>query len=319
MAIELAPILLFVYNRPDQTRKTLEALADNSLADQSQLFIYADGPKRGTDTAGLQKIEGVRNVIAERQWCKHVTIIKANSNKGLANSIIDGVTEKINEYGKVIVLEDDLVTSKGFIKFMNDALDKYQSDEKVMQVSGHQFPLNIPPNHSSFFLPLTTSWGWATWKRAWDHFDSDAKGYEILKKNRSLAQRFDLNSVYPYSKMLVSQMEGKDIDSWAIRWYWAVFKENGISLFPDKSLVQNIGFGILATHTSGSDAFLISDFDKSYFISDLPKQPKIEEKNFYSLKQALYKSFYKSSSSILVKAKIGIKMGLIFLKFTLRN
>ena len=203
----LAPIVLFVYNRPWHAEQTLNALMKNELADQSVLYIFADGPKDNATEDQLNKIKEVRQVIRSKRWCKEIHIIESDKNKGLANSVIDGVTKIVNKYGKIIVLEDDLVTAKGFLHFMNNALDKYEEEEKVMEVSGFNFPLKIAHKNSAHFLLFASSWGWATWKRAWVQFDAQASGYEQLKVDKVLENKFNLNQSYPYSVMLFDQME----------------------------------------------------------------------------------------------------------------
>ncbi len=288
--MHLAPIVLFVYNRPWHTEQTLRALQQNDLANESALCIYADGPKQNASNEELRKIEEVRKLIRKELWCREVQIIESGINKGLADSVIDGVTEIVNRYGKIIVLEDDLVTAKGFLKYMNTALEKFENADQVMQVSGYIFPLQIKARSDSFFLPMATSWGWATWKRAWAFFDPMAKGYEKLKSDSILASQFDLNDAYSYSSMLISQMEEKKISSWAIRWWWGIFNKNGLTLFPDASLVKNIGFGSEGTHTRGADPFLLTAFNSNYFISNFPTQLKINKEIFKRITSYLMKS-----------------------------
>ena len=247
---ELAPIVLFCYNRPEHTRQTLQALSENILADKSRLYIFCDGPKPEADENQFRKIKEVQEIAKSKNWCSEVEVIQQQSNKGLANSVIEGVTQIVNQYGKVIVLEDDLITSKYFLEYMNTALEKYKEEMKVMQVSGHQFPVKQwKKKQEALFLPFTTSWGWATWKRAWDCFDINATGYLILKNDLRLRKKFDLNTNGFFSGMLFRQIESSEIDSWAIRWWWTVFSKNGLVLFPSISLISNIGFGEEATHT----------------------------------------------------------------------
>lgn len=247
---KLAPIALFVYNRPQHTLQTLEALAANSLAKDSVLYVFADGAKASATEEDKQRIEQTRQVVQSKQWCKEVIVKTQTTNQGLANSIINGVSELLKTNDSVIVLEDDLVTATGFLAYMNEGLIRYANHEKVMQVSGYNFPLQQKGKNESYFLPLTTSWGWGTWARAWKKFDLMATGYQELKTNSQLQYQFNLNGSYPYANMLFAQMEEKTIDSWAIRWWWSVFKEKGITLYPDYSLIANMGVGKEATHTS---------------------------------------------------------------------
>jgi hypothetical protein len=250
--MELAPIVLFAYKRPEHTLRTLEALSRCKEAQQSTLCIYSDGPKNEAD---MVKVEETRQIIRMKKWCQNVYIYEAKENMGLANSVIKGVTEIVNKYKKIIVLEDDLLVDDTFIFFMNQALSKYEETNQVLQISGYMFPIEKSIEEESFFIPIATSWGWATWKRAWDKFDVEATGYEILNEKVSMAYKFDLNGSYPYSKMLYNQMSGK-IDSWAIRWYWSFFKNHGLCLYPKKSLVNNIGMDGSGTHCHKDDYFM---------------------------------------------------------------
>ena len=234
----LAPIALFVYNRPKHTRQTIEALLLNSQAKHSDLYIFSDAPKNETAKAA---VEEVRGYVRQVSGFNKVNIIERASNWGLANSVIDGVSRLCEEFGKVIVLEDDLVVSPYFLEYMNEGLARYEHDIKVMQIAGYMFLVNINIEDDALFMPLTTSWGWATWKRAWQHFDPNAKGYELLLKNSDLKRSFDLDDKYPYFKMLESQKKNK-VDSWAIRWYLSVFMLKGLVLYPKLSLVENFGF-----------------------------------------------------------------------------
>ncbi|GAB4333185.1 MAG: hypothetical protein OHK0038_09220 [Flammeovirgaceae bacterium] len=237
--MNLAPIALFVFNRPEHTLKTLEALADNSLAQESVLYIFADGAKALASSALKQKILEVRKVIRLKKWCKEVHIIERQENWGLAGSVIAGVSKLVNLYGKVIVLEDDVITSKGFLKYMNDALDFYENKEQVMHISGYMMPVSqlLP---STFFLQLATCWGWATWKRAWQHFNPDAQyHYNKLISDNQL-NKFNLEGNYEFSKQLIGNIN-KSINTWAIKWYASIFEKNGLALHPYPSLTQNIG------------------------------------------------------------------------------
>ncbi|MFN5854764.1 MAG: glycosyltransferase, partial [Pseudanabaenaceae cyanobacterium] len=270
MMMKLAPIAFFAYKRPEHTRKSLESLARNHGAEASELFIFCDGIKKSEDRAAIQQ---VREVIRSQQWCGRVHIIEREQNMGLAKSVIQGVTDLCNQYGKVIVLEDDLVLSPFFLEYMNQALDTYVADSQVVQISGHMFPVEFPPSQMDcVFLPFTTSWGWATWQRSWQHFDPDMRGYAELKSNSRKQHKFNLNGSYNYFSMLELQINGK-IDSWAIRWYLSTFMLDGLTLFPKKSLVTNIGFDGSGTHCSDSLSF-DSEVTQSRILS-MPKSTQL--------------------------------------------
>lgn len=263
-----APIVLFVYNRPDHTKRTLESLEKNFLSKESELYIYSDGPKKGVSKEQIEKIFETRKMAKERRWCGGVHIIERKENMGLANSVIAGVTEIINKFGRIIVLEDDLLLSKYFLKYMNDALNRYENEDCVMQISGYMFPVEIYTKYDALFLPFTNSWGWATWRRSWNLLDRDSKGLDILRKSPIMRKRFDLDNSYPFFKMLLNQKAGR-VDSWGIRFYLSVFLNNGLVLYPKKSLVINNGFDRSGTHgifgilqAKIDDNFKIKKYDK---------------------------------------------------------
>lgn len=249
---QLAPIILFVYNRPWHTKQTLEALMQNELADQSTLYIFSDGPKENASEEDINKIQAVREIARTRKWCSEVHIIESGKNKGLANSVIDGVRTVINESGKVIVLEDDIVSSEQFLTFLNGALQEYEQNENVFGVSGFTYPghREITGTH---FLPIACSWGWATWKTRWDKVIFDAELLERKITAAGLKEKFDFGN-YPFFKMLQDQVTGK-VNSWAIRFYASMFLNKACYVYPAKSLVKNIGFDEHGSHTKGPDNF----------------------------------------------------------------
>ncbi len=248
----LAPIILFVYNRPWHTEETLESLMKNELADQSTLYIYCDGPKKNAAEEDFKNIKGVNAVIRKKNWCKEVIIIERDTNLGLANSVIKGVSEVIERHGKVIVLEDDIVTGKFFLKYMNESLVVYHSEEKVFGISGYKYPSKNSIKKSTYFLPISSSWSFATWKNRWDKVNFD--GAELLRiiESKNLINNIDFGGIL-FFKMLQDQINGKN-DSWAIRYYISMFLENAFFLYPKKSLIKNIGFDNSGVHC-GTDHY----------------------------------------------------------------
>jgi hypothetical protein len=246
----LAPISLFVYSRPDHAAQALATLRLNPPAAGSELFIFSDGPR---DAAAAPLVEATRAAIRNVPGFAKVNVIERERNLGLANSIADGVTQLCERFGRVIVVEDDLRLSPHFLGFMNAALDSYRGNERVMQVSGYMFPVTLPADVESLFLPFTTSWGWATWQRAWRHFDPAMRGYDALKADAAAQHRFNLDGAIDYVSMLDNQRAGR-IDSWAIRWYLSVFQRNGLVLYPAHSLVGNFGFDGSGVHSGRNTA-----------------------------------------------------------------
>lgn len=227
-----SPIALFVYNRPGHTRRTVEALQMNEGAPESDLFIYSDGPRPGQE----EKVAQVRAYLKTVAGFKSITIVERDRNWGLADSIIAGVSEVIENRGRVIVLEDDLITTRYFLRFMNDALDVYTDAKNVYAVTGYMFPIGSREKRS-VLLPYISTWGWATWRDRWAAFENEIGSQSIILRNKWIAQRFNLAD-YDY----VSMLNISAARSWGIRWYYTVFIRNGLSVFPTVSLVRNIGF-----------------------------------------------------------------------------
>jgi hypothetical protein len=270
----LAPIVLFVYNRPWHTEQTLNALAENPLANQSLLYIYADGPKDDAPAETLERIKKTRALIKKKSWCLETVIFETGTNKGLANSIIDGVTQVVNKHGKIIVLEDDLVTHPFFLTYMNEYLDMFEHDEKVISLHGFMYPVKREIK-SPFFLKGADCWGWATWKRGWDLFERDGK---LLLDNilqRKLTKEFNFNNSYNFASLLKAQIEG-EVDSWAIRWYASAFLSDKLTLYPPVSLIQNIGRDGSGTHKD-NDNMVSNTFNFKSF--EIRAVNVIEDKN----------------------------------------
>lgn len=243
----LAPVAVFAYARPDHLQRTLEHLSANAGFSDSPVTVFVDGPRNP------QKSEAVASVIeiAKRKLGSDADIRTSAENLGLARSITRGVANLLKINGRVIVVEDDLETAPSFLCYMNAALDRYEADEKIFQVSGYMF--NVPEFEKldeAMVLPLMSTWGWATWERAWKHYDPSAAGWQRLRHDRELRRRFNLNGAYPYSRMIERQARGLT-DSWGIRWYWSVFQAGGQGVFPPQSLVRNIGQDGSGTHGRG--------------------------------------------------------------------
>lgn len=248
--MSLAPIALFVYNRPSHVHQTIQALQKNDLAKGSNLFIFSDAP-RSQDA--VTRVDEVRTYVREVGGFKSVQIIERTQNYGLARSIIDGVTTIVNKYGRIIVLEDDLVTSPYFLTYMNEALERYADDDRVVSIHGYVYPVK-QPFREAFFLPGADCWGWATWSRGWACFNSDGQFLLDELKRRKLIRAFDYNGAYPFSKMLEGQIKGTN-DSWAVRWYASAFLEDKLTLYPGRSLVQNIGFDGSGKHCDATEVW----------------------------------------------------------------
>jgi hypothetical protein len=238
------PIALFSYNRPKHIGLALESLVRCSRFNECGLHIYCDGPKDPTQHSA---VEASREVVREWQRRLGCEMIERRENLGLAGSIVSGVSDLCAEYGRVIVLEDDLVVAPDFLDYMLQALDKYRDRSEVYQISGYMFPVVHPPKPDAFLLPLTTTWGWATWDRAWRIFDWSAPGHTCAFGDPMIRRAFDLDDSYPYTELLRQRLSGQN-DSWGILWWWSVFQAGGMVLHPRQSLVWVGGFDGSGTH-----------------------------------------------------------------------
>ncbi len=248
----LAPVCLFVYVRINETQKTVEALKSNFLASESELFIFSDGGRTEED---VKKVKQMREYLSTIDGFKSVNITESKVNKGLANSVIDGVTSVLNKYGKVIVMEDDLISTPDFLNFLNQSLDYYENNPKVFNISGYSFDLPTLINYGKDFYTgyRASSWGWGTWKDRWDKIEWSVEKYKYvlmspLKKIKFMRGGSDM----PH--MLWRQMNGK-IDSWAIRWCYHQFKNDLLTVFPSKTKIVCIGIGADATNTKKTKRF----------------------------------------------------------------
>lgn len=248
-----APICLFTYNRLEETKKTVKALQDNFLAKESDLYIYSDGPKNESD---LDKVLQVRSFLKSIEGFKSIVLIKSETNKGLANSIISGVSEVIKIHKKVIVLEDDLITSPNFLNFMNQSVLYYVNDPKVFSISGYTMNLKGLDvlDEDFYFGCRASSWGWATWRDRWESIDWKVSSYKNFSSNKEEVLKFNIGGS-DMTSMLKSQMRG-EIDSWAIRFCFQQYIDNLACVFPKVSKVQSIGFSKEATHTVGATKFI---------------------------------------------------------------
>lgn len=280
---EFAPTGLFVYNRPWHTRQTVEALRANAEAAQTSLHVFSDAPR---NAGASQAVAEVRSYIRSITGFKTVTVIERENNFGLARSIIDGVTRLCEEWGRVIVIEDDMVTSPYFLKFMNEALDLYERDERVISIHGYVYPVKatLP---ETFFLKGADCWGWATWKRGWDLFEPDGQLLLQALKARKLTHRFDFDGAYPYTRMLKDQIKGKN-NSWAIRWHASAFLKDKLTLYPGRSLVLNIG-----TDNSGTHCSTASELAGDIADSPIKVEPISVEQNVFARQQII--KFFKAA------------------------
>ncbi|EMM70364.1 glycosyltransferase family A protein [Leptospira weilii] len=290
--MKLAPIALFVYNRPEHTKRTIDSLSRNDNADQSELFVFCDGPKSNSN---MDKIKEVRSIVKKVAGFKKVFVYEKETNAGLSKSIISGVTELVEKYGEVIVLEDDMVTSKYFLTYLNHGLEYYKNVDRVVSIHAYRLPF-VAETPETYFLRGADCWGWATWKRGWDLFEAD--GRKLLNKliSENLIYEFDMQGSYPYTIMLKDQIAGKN-DSWAIRWYASTFLQNKLTLYPARSLVFNIGLDASGTHCD-----VTNEYDVDLSLSPIRiEKIKIEE----DVKvRNLYRDYFRKLNRASLKDRI---------------
>ena len=291
-----APVLLFTYNRLSHTQRCVEALLKNHLSSESELFIYSDAAK---DIAQQESVKEVRNFIHTIQGFKAITIIERDKNWGLAKNIIDGVTTQVNRYGKVIVLEDDLVVAPFFLQFMNEALETYKYEPRIGHIQACDFTQD-PSLPDTFLIKFTGSWGWATWDRAWKHFNPNGKELLQEMQKRQLTHAFDMNGKYGFTRMLRRQIEGKN-NSWAIRWNASLFLKDILSLNVGRSLVQNEGFDGSGTNCGGGGLYA-----SNLYMQQLPVIPISPVEENLKARQA-YIRYYARTNSFWAKAIRRIK------------
>lgn len=276
----LAPIALFVYNRPDHTRRTISYLQQNFLADESRLYIFCDAAKTDADKA---KVEQVRQLAQDVSGFKSVKVILRNHNLGLAESIISGVTQLVYEYGKVIVFEDDLLSSPYTLQYFNDALTRYANQEQVMHIGAYMYNLHDKTLPETFFYRAATSWGWATWARAWKNFEPDVDKLINQFDNLKIA-RFSIEGKMNFWKQIEQFKAGKN-NSWAIRWYASIFLKNGLTLNPSQSLIQNIGHDGTGVHSNNEDMYHVQMARKQ--VTQFPDVIQENERAYKAIKHFL--------------------------------
>jgi hypothetical protein len=245
---DLAPIALFVYNRAEHTRRTLEALRRNDLASQSDLFVFSDGAKNDAAVVAVRKVRQCFSVVS---GFRSITVIERDRNFGLANSVLAGVTQVCDEFGRLIALEDDILTTPDFLTFMNQALKHYKSEPRVFSVSAFNFALPVPASckfpYDAFCFYRSSSWGWGTWNDRWQRVDWKVSDYQDLQANKGEQEKFQ-RAGEDLLWMLNLQMAGK-IDSWAIRWAYAHYKHDALAVLSLLPRVFNIGDDGSGIHT----------------------------------------------------------------------
>jgi hypothetical protein len=300
-------IVLFVYNRPHHTKEVLKGLKNNNI---SQLYIFSDGSKNERDT---EEVKEVRSLIRDIDWCD-TEIHLSFQNKGLANSITDGVNYMLSKYDRVIVLEDDCLPSPDFVSFMEACFDRYENTEKIMSISGYSLPIRIPKNYKYdiYFSYRPSSWGWGTWRRAWNFFEMDETFLKEFKESRNIRKK-----IARAGDVLISLSEAQlkgEIDSWAVFWSLNIIKREGLCIYSVKPRVKNIGFDGSGVHCHPQTRYetgLIKHCDRNYIF------PDANELNGKILRE--FKRFYTIPYGIKVRTKIKNLLKFLHLFFLLKK
>lgn len=246
-----APVVVFGYNRADMIENLLVSLEKNANVEKMDLYIFLDVPdkKNHRDKRYSEQVINYVSNYKEKSKFKKVKVQIADEHKGLAMAVISGVTKVINKYGKVIVLEDDLVVSNDFLDYMQRGLEFYKYHHKIWSIGGHCFEIKKLEKYEKdvFLLPRVESWGWATWKNRWNKTDWDVSTYSSFKCNLLKRMMFNIGGG-DLSQMLDSQMKNSQFNSWAIRWGYQQFLEGKYTVFPKESRVYNYGNDNRSTH-----------------------------------------------------------------------
>lgn len=290
--MDLAPVAIFCYKRKDHLVRVVESLLLNKEASECRVIFFSDGPR---DSGDLEEIRELRRYLESLSGFKSITLILRDKNIGLAESIISGIDSVFKENDKVIVLEDDIVVSPFFVSYMNRMLKMYEYSEKVASIHGYVYPVagELP---ETFFIRGADCWGWATWKRSWNIFERNGQLLLQKLKDQKLTSKFDFDNSFPFTEMLANQIKGKN-NSWAIRWNASAFLEEMYTLYPYKSLVQNIGFDNTGTHCSEVSYFDVEILSEEF----LPKKIKVGEDR---LAYELFVKYFKSIQPGII-ARVG--------------
>ena len=294
----LAPLALFVFKRPKHTQRVLEALSQCDFAKETDLFVFCDGARHEGES---EVVEKTRSVVREATGFRSVEYVMQSENKGLANSIIQGVSEVMKIYGKAIVLEDDLLPAVPFLRFMNACLSKYENHPKVFSVSGYNHPpdiMSFPQDYTAdvYFSYRNTSWGWACWQDRWESIDWQVSDFTQFIKDRKAVRKFNRGGE-DLTHMLKGQLLGH-FDSWSIRFSYAQSRQDAYSVYPVKSYIHNIGFDGTGTHTGFRDDF--NDLSQALERFTLPDEVWLDD-TLVDLFRKVY------DYSVMHKVKIKVK------------
>jgi hypothetical protein len=267
-AVRTAPVIVFAHRRADHLRRCVDSLRANPDAEHTDLTFFCDAARHIEDRPG---VAAVRAYVESVDGFRSVRCLQHSSNLGLARSVIEGVTQSLTEHDRLIVLEDDLVVSPHFLRYMNDALHLYAHEPRVASVHGYVYPVS-QPLPETFFLRGADCWGWGTWRSAWSAFEPDGRKLLAELKRRRVTRDFDFGHRFPYTGMLEDQIAGRN-SSWAILWHASCYLMDRLTLYPGRSLVQNIGNDGCGTHAEHSEHFSRAAFDGPINVRSIALEP----------------------------------------------
>jgi hypothetical protein len=241
-----APIAIFAYKRAGHVRRMLRSLLQNPLARESPITVYCDGPRSADEAPAVAAARAAVRELAPA----HARVVERERNQGLAASVIAGISEQVAAHGEVIMLEDDIELSPVTLDYFNAALERYRDEPRVMHVSSFMYPVRAALPETFFCREATCSGGWATWARAWRHFEPDGRRIREAVLARNAQRAFNVGGM-DFLGMLELQIAGR-IDSWAIRWYGSLWMQGGLALHPGQSLARNTGFDGSGVHSGVS-------------------------------------------------------------------
>lgn len=304
--MEPAPVVIFAYNRAEHLEKCIKHLWNNDLFRQSPVYIFCDGYKNSNNKKPVKDVRKLLNNIS----LPDKTIIKySEKNKGLAKSVINGIDLVLNNYKSVIVIEDDIIVGEHFLSYANRALNKFYNNKKVGSITGYWYPVDDSreTKSGSFFLPYTSSWSWGTWHDRWKDFREYDFDISKIKTKKISLFKFDLCGSKKFSNILFKQLnQSSSVSSWGILWRWYLFIENKLTLYPENSLVNNIGFDGSGRHHSdekeNSKYTMPNATWKTVDVINFPDKPKLNKQKLKKLKH-----FYNDEVTNYVRLKSLIK------------
>ena len=246
------PIAFIIFNRPAATRQVFNAIR---VARPQQLYVIADAP-RSNYPDDIAKCAATRAIIEEIDWDCQVFKNYADQNLGCGRRVSSGLDWVFQQVESAIILEDDCLPDQTFFPYCTELLAHYQDDERIMHVSGNNFQFGQPRGEASYFYShYTHMWGWATWRRAWQHYDYDIVNWPDLRSTDWLDSRLDTSAAVVNWRQIFDQMYNAKIDTWDYQWTFACWRNNGLCIHPQVDLVTNIGFTSEGTHTIRQNQF----------------------------------------------------------------